>query len=72
MRPRLFPTATYSLPVEKSMLVTCPSGVPCVGQFEYAVREGRWIYVPKRERVSRGEVWLMTGVPSASDPFWRR
>lgn len=44
VRPRLFPIATYSLPVEKSMLVTCPSGVPCVGQLEYAVREGKWIY----------------------------
>ena len=33
----------YSLPVEKSRLVTWPSGVPDVGQLENAVSEGRWI-----------------------------
>lgn len=40
-RPRVFPTAMYSLPAEKSVDVTCPNGVPDVGQLEKTVREGR-------------------------------
>ena len=41
-RPLLFPTATYSLVLEKSRLVIVPSGVPDVGQLEKTVSEGRW------------------------------
>lgn len=39
----MFPIATYSLRAEKSTLVTWPSGVLEVGQFEKAVSVGRWI-----------------------------
>lgn len=34
--------ATYSLPDEKSMLVTWPRGVLDVGQFANAVSDGKW------------------------------
>lgn len=34
----------YWLLAEKSTLNTRPSGVPEVGQFEYAVSDGRWTY----------------------------
>lgn len=40
-RPRVFPTAIYSLCAEKSMLVTRPRGVLDVGQFRNTVREAR-------------------------------
>lgn len=42
--PLVFPIATYSLPAEKSTLVTVPSGVPDVGQLANVVNEGRWTY----------------------------
>jgi hypothetical protein len=44
--------AKYSPPAEKSTLETCPSGVPEVGQFENAVRDGMWIWILGRKRSS--------------------
>jgi hypothetical protein len=45
--PRVFPTAIYSLPAEKSTDVTVPNGVPEVGQFEKTFKVGRWTWVYK-------------------------